>query len=367
MFELYKSQKKALLGYISAASFPYAGAAAADLLRRHSTTRFALAFATAATVVSIAASNQLSYGYATVHPVASAGLRLRPRVSVGPPAPAITEAPPQIFRALTPQEAVAANAAVPISKLPNPAASPFAIAQSNAEDYAKALNCLTAAVYYEAASESAEGQAAVAQVVLNRLRHPLFPKTVCGVVFEGSSLPTGCQFTFTCDGSLDRTPSIVGWKQASEIAERALHGYVMKSVGEATHYHTVWVVPYWQPTVVKLTQIGAHIFYRWAGGMGSPRAFAGQYAGSEPATPRGLGPDGGAELQQALNDAAKPRQPVQIAEVQPLDLPAVPQGAPSAPELDAPPAPIAPPIPPKPPAKPSFFGAPRGGGGPLPW
>ncbi len=191
------------------------------------------------------------------------------------------EVAPQSYRQLAPSQAQAINASIPFSSLPNPAARPFKIAPSDVANRTPALDCLTAAVYYEAASESDEGQAAVAQVVLNRLRHPLFPKTVCGVVFQGSSLPTGCQFTFTCDGSLGRRPSIDGWKRAEKVAARALDGYVVKSVGEATHYHTQWVVPYWQPTVTKLTQIGAHIFYRWSGGMGSPEAFHGQYAGFE--------------------------------------------------------------------------------------
>ena len=188
---------------------------------------------------------------------------------------------PQAYRQLTPQQALAVNASIPFSPEANPAARPFRIDPADVADHASALNCLTSAIYYEAASESDDGEAAVAQVVLNRLRHPLFPKTVCGVVFQGSELPTGCQFTFSCDGSLARRPSIDGWKRAQKIAERALGGYVMKQVGEATHYHTQWVVPYWQPTVTKLTQIGAHIFYRWSGGMGSPEAFHGQYAGFE--------------------------------------------------------------------------------------
>jgi len=193
---------------------------------------------------------------------------------------------PQAYRQLTPQQAQAINVSIPFSKLPNPAALAFRIDASDVADRARALDCLTAAVYYEAASESDDGEAAVAQVVLNRLRHPIFPKTVCGVVFQGSELPTGCQFTFTCDGSLSRRPNADGWKRAQKIAARALDGYVMKQVGEATHYHTQWVVPYWQPTVTKLTQIGAHIFYRWSGGMGSPAAFHGQYAGFEaPPTP----------------------------------------------------------------------------------
>jgi spore germination cell wall hydrolase CwlJ-like protein len=190
------------------------------------------------------------------------------------------------FQQLTPDQAVAANAAVPFSKLPNPAAKVFKLSGDDAGGDQRALACLTMAIYYEAASESAQGQAAVAQVVLNRLRHPLFPKTVCGVVFQGSKLSTGCQFSFTCDGSLARRPSQAGWKTAKQIAARALAGYVEKSVGEATHYHTQWVVPYWQSSVVKLAKIGAHIFYRWSGGAGLPAAFSGLYAGAEDNPPQ---------------------------------------------------------------------------------
>ena len=203
-----------------------------------------------------------------------------------------SEVAPQAYRQLTPEQAQAINASIPFSAEANPAARPFQLDRADIADHASALNCLTAAVYYEAASESDDGEAAVAQVVLNRMRHPLFPKTVCGVVFQGSELPTGCQFTFTCDGSLNRRPSVDGWQRAEQIAARALNGYVMKQVGEATHYHTQWVVPYWQPTVTKLTQIGAHIFYRWSGGMGAPEAFHGRYAGFEtpPAVVAGLDP-----------------------------------------------------------------------------
>jgi spore germination cell wall hydrolase CwlJ-like protein len=192
---------------------------------------------------------------------------------------------PQAFEPVTAQQAEAINAETPFSPLPNPAAKPFELPTVNSTDRTLALTCLTMAVYYEAASQSDQGEAAVAQVVLNRLRNPLFPKTICGVVFQGSTLPTGCQFTFTCDGSLKRRPSEAGWARARRIAQRALDGYVEKSVGEATHYHTVWVVPYWQSTVIKVAQIGAHIFYRWDGALGTPAAFRGQYAGVEPPPP----------------------------------------------------------------------------------
>jgi spore germination cell wall hydrolase CwlJ-like protein len=203
------------------------------------------------------------------------------------PAPAVA---PQTFEQMTPQQAAALNAAVPVSPLPNPAAAPFVLKAASPGDVTRAENCLAMAVYYEAANQGPDGEAAVAQVVLNRLRNPVFPKTVCGVVFQGSSLPTGCQFTFTCDGSLARTPSAPGWRDALFVARRALNGYVMRDVGEATHYHTIWVVPYWQTTVLKVAQLGAHVFYRWSGSLGQPAAFHGAYAGMEyvPLLPTGL-------------------------------------------------------------------------------
>jgi spore germination cell wall hydrolase CwlJ-like protein len=128
------------------------------------------------------------------------------------------------------------------------------------------VECLAAAVHYEAANQGHDGMAAVAQVVLNRLMDPRYPKTVCGVVFQGSTRHTGCQFTFTCDGAMERhVPSLVAWKRAEEVAEQALDGYVMADVGGATHYHTVWVHPYWSPSLVKVATLGAHIFYRALG------------------------------------------------------------------------------------------------------
>ncbi|WP_369027272.1 cell wall hydrolase [Qipengyuania sp. RANM35] len=149
-------------------------------------------------------------------------------------------------------------------------------------DKARALQCLSMAVYYEAASESYEGQEAVAQVVLNRVAHPAYPASVCGVVFQGSERKTGCQFTFTCDGSLDRRPSRQGWARAQSIALAALAGYVFKPVGLATHYHTNYVNPYWAASLDYVGSIGAHRFYRWKGGAGKAGAFTNAYVGVEP-------------------------------------------------------------------------------------
>jgi len=195
-------------------------------------------------------------------------------------------APPQpeplAFKDIPVMDAVAINNSIPLSNESNPAARPFSLSAASAVDRMRSLDCLTAAVYYEAGIETADGQRAVAQVVLNRLRHPAFPKTICGVVYQGSERATGCQFTFTCDGALSRRPSAAGWARARQIAEEALDGSVYKPVGYATHYHTNWVVPYWSSSLTKVANVGTHIFYRWEGGWGRPAAFRYAYAGSEP-------------------------------------------------------------------------------------
>ena len=178
-------------------------------------------------------------------------------------------------------EAQKLNAAMPVSGLLR-AARPFAFKPATAEDRRRAIRCLTQAIYYEAALEPTEGQEAVAQVVLNRVRDPNYPNSVCGVVYEGAERVTGCQFSFTCDGSLAQGPVGWAWNRAARVAERALAGYVATKVGTATHYHANYVHPWWAPTLNKLTQIGAHIFYRWKGVYGEPAAFRQAYSGREP-------------------------------------------------------------------------------------
>jgi len=191
------------------------------------------------------------------------------------------ESDPSALLQISAADAILRNATLPVEAGPNPAAAAFTLP---ADEVARmrSVDCLTAAVYYESAHESADGQRAVAQVVLNRVRHPHYPKTVCGVVFQGHQRTTGCQFTFTCDGSLRRTPAAHLWARARQVAEQALAGYVHRMVGWATHYHANYVFPYWAPTLAKVAQIGAHIFYRWDGGWGRPGAFVGRYAGVEP-------------------------------------------------------------------------------------
>jgi len=198
------------------------------------------------------------------------------RVGAAPPAP-----PPMIVRPLAPDQALKVNAGIPVVAGPNPIASPF-LFKGNAAARTQALNCLASAVYYEAGNQDTDGERAVAQVVLNRVRHPAFPGSVCGVVYEGSTRPTGCQFTFTCDGSLNRQPDADGWRRAMQVAEQALAGAVYAPVGWATHYHADYVVPYWASTMAKNAVVGAHLFYRWAGGWGQPVVFTKAYVGREP-------------------------------------------------------------------------------------
>lgn len=160
-------------------------------------------------------------------------------------------------------------------------------------DRARAQQCLTMAIYYEAASEPDAGQRAVAQVVLNRVAHPTYPDTVCGVVFQGSERATGCQFSFTCDGSLARKPAKMWWDRAASVARAALAGAVYAPVGLATHYHTVQVHPYWADSLDHVGTIGAHRFYRWRGAAGRALAFSDSYRGGEPLpapAPRRLDP-----------------------------------------------------------------------------
>ena len=194
----------------------------------------------------------------------------------------IPEVEPVEFVDLAPDDARAYNASIPFSTDPNPAARPFRFT-GGPDDLARATDCLATAVLYEAGDDTL-GERAVAQVVLNRLRHPAFPKTVCGVVFEGQERSTGCQFSFTCDGALTRWhPTEASWRRAREVATMALAGTVFRPVGYATHYHTDWVVPYWQSSLDKVVAVHTHLFFRWTGWWGTPPAFNRQVSSSEPA------------------------------------------------------------------------------------
>jgi len=172
-------------------------------------------------------------------------------------------------------------AALPSSALAADSAQPFS-AQGDAAAVDRSRECLAEAIYYEARSQSADGQRAVAQVVLNRVRHPAYPNTVCGVVYQGSTRYTGCQFTFTCDGSMNRPINAAAWDRARQIADAALHGSVYRPVGLATNYHIIAISPYWAPSLVPQIVLGAHIFYRRPGYGGSADAFTQAPAADDP-------------------------------------------------------------------------------------
>jgi spore germination cell wall hydrolase CwlJ-like protein len=124
-------------------------------------------------------------------------------------------------------------------------------------------NCLARAVYFEARSESALGQMAVAKVILNRVKSPQYPNTICGVVYQGSQRRNSCQFSFACDGLPDDVKQPGSWAQAKHIAQRAIKGDpgVAAKLGGALHYHADYVKPRWARSMRKAIKVGRHIFY----------------------------------------------------------------------------------------------------------
>ena len=164
---------------------------------------------------------------------------------------------------------------------------PFLDPAASEADADRAHACLTAAVYYEARSEPVDGQRAVAQVVLNRVRDRAFPHSVCGVVYQGVGSGRGCQFSFACDGSTLHAREPTGWAQAERVATAALDGSVMSDVGNATFYHADYVLPWWASSVARVATIGRHIFYRWPGALERTLGMGARYAGVEPGAPGG--------------------------------------------------------------------------------
>ncbi|HEX8841592.1 MAG TPA: cell wall hydrolase [Sphingomicrobium sp.] len=197
-------------------------------------------------------------------------------------APEITPASPLplLLRNLSREAAIETNRSIPFADVVKIPAQPFHFTGDKVARE-RALTCLAAAIYYEAGNEDEAGQQAVAQVVLNRVRNSAFPASICGVIFQGSTLPTGCQFTFTCDGSLLRIPDRRAWNQALTIADAALSGRVFAPVGLSTHYHADYVVPYWATSLEKDAQIGTHIFYSWPRTWAGLNNFSARYAGRE--------------------------------------------------------------------------------------
>lgn len=227
---------------------------------------------------------------------------------------------------------------------PGPAARAFTLSGSFTARM-RAEQCLTMAIYYEAASEGMPGKRAVAQVVMNRVQHPAFPNSVCGVVFQGSERATGCQFSFTCDGSMARRPETSVWLRAKRVASAALGGFVYEPVGLATHYHTHAVNPYWAASLDPVGVVGAHRFYRWKGANGQRAAFSASHSGYEQGPSFNLGAvrvPASAEPAFAPTPATGTAAPVQPAAQQALSAPtrASELAAPAAPAHVAP-APVA--------------------------
>jgi spore germination cell wall hydrolase CwlJ-like protein len=127
--------------------------------------------------------------------------------------------------------------------------------------------CLAQAIYFEARSEPVEGQAAVAQVILNRMTSGLYPSTICGVVFQNRSHYRACQFSFACEGKSLRITEGESWAQATRVANEVLEGRTwLADVGGSTHYHANYVRPRWARSLKKTDTIGRHIFYRLKSG-----------------------------------------------------------------------------------------------------
>lgn len=208
----------------------------------------------------------------------SATFAARPH-PVAPPADVVPDVLPMELAPVTEDDARAANARVALITKGFVAARPFLYAGSG-DARLRARDCLAAAMIYEAGDDG-KGQQAVGQVVINRARHPAFPKSICGVVFQGSERVTGCQFTFTCDGALNRRYSDAAWMRARANADRMLSGETYPPVGLATHYHTDWVRPYWSDSLEKIAVVDTHLFFRWPGYWGTPGAFRGAVSGGD--------------------------------------------------------------------------------------
>lgn len=195
---------------------------------------------------------------------------------------------------------------------------------------AREQRCLAEAIYYEARGESRTGQMAVAEVVMNRVRSSVYPDTICGVVYQGSQRDTGCQFSFTCDGSMRTKPYGRPWREANAISTQMIAGQYQPLTHRATHYHTTAVDPYWNASLIETTRIGAHVFYRFpskteraylaaarriplepeadAAAASAPEADFVQELGLEPAAP-----EGDLVTKTGKDEAAKPVETVKPA------------------------------------------------------
>ena len=172
-------------------------------------------------------------------------------------------------------------APIPLDRVPLPRVAPGLPPPSPAEllklddkEYAKAEHCLARAIYFESRSEPVRGQEAVAQVVMNRVFSGFYPKDVCGVIYQNANRHLACQFTFACDGKRKVINERGSWARANRIAKQTLDGKLyVPEVAKSTHYHAVYVHPYWTREMHKLVRYGVHNFYRpiaWGNGAYEP-------------------------------------------------------------------------------------------------
>lgn len=201
-------------------------------------------------------------------------------------------------------------------------AQPFHLA--GALGQSRDLDCLTQAAYYEARGEGRDGMRAVVQVVLNRARHAAFPRSICGVVFQGSNRSTGCQFSFTCNGAMRAPVQQVAWARAREVASAALSGQVYAPVGNATFFHTTNVAPGWRNSMVRVNQVGSHIFYRYGGRSGDSGAFTYAVQPSRGAQPQLIR---GRDEAPQRNAQTEPQQSGEVAYTQAVAEAATPNAA----------------------------------------
>lgn len=164
---------------------------------------------------------------------------------------------------LAPALAAAAPSAQAISYQPSQAGLNFKYkGESQAEFEERERRCLSTAIYFEARGEPLQGQIAVGQVIMNRVRAPQFPETICGVVYQGQMAP-GCQFSFACDGKTDTPKNDSHWALAQKLSRQITSGAVwLPEIGYSTFYHADYVSPYWKSTMNKIDSIGRHIFYK---------------------------------------------------------------------------------------------------------
>lgn len=215
-----------------------------------------------------------------------------------------------------------------------PAPAAYRIMGRTSLDRGRALSCLANAIYYEAGNEPEEGQRAVAQVVLNRLRHAQWPNSVCGVVYEGTErTDLGCQFTFSCDGAMARSPERTRWMRAFRIAGEALAGRSFAPAGLATFYHTLAVRPAWSARLTPVAIIGAHIFYRMPGGGSDPAQYRDSYTGTETISGPSINAFVRPQAAPPLDPALVAPVPVPPAAAMPAS-PALPTAPPSAAAID---------------------------------